>query len=583
MSNASPAPAPRPARPLWHKLAALILLFALIPASAIGLSLLDSNAEMVKAVSREVRLSATEASIGPLEALGADTLAALAAVGQALGDPQIAPENRLDVARTLVSSSRVIDHATLYDAAGDKIDTIHLQGGEQVAAGALPKLSPEITSQSASQGRFIAPRRDAMKRLLFVVPLRTPQGELTGHVATRLSFAPLEQRVEAIAQEKFPNDDNGLFVVSAAGEPLIGERSEALSAAIKARVAELAALPGVATTEELELGGEARLVTFKPLVDLPWVVVASVPREVAYAPLERMRLLVILALVIATLLSIGCALLFARTLTRPIDALVTQCEALARRQFERRVTVNTRDELALLGHTLNESARHLAESEEEIRRQERIRQDLGRYLPQELVERVVTDGSLDRLSGQQAQITVLFADVVGFTRLCATLEPEQTVALLNELFTIITEIIFRHGGVVDKFVGDCVMAFWGAPHPEQDHAVEACSAAEEILSWLELGNVAWREQLGVELELAIGIHSGEAIVGNVGSSTRLTYTAIGQTINLAARLEAIARPNQILTTRATAALVDDLFDVAYIGDRQMPGEEAPVEVFELKI
>src|SRR5690606_18474437 len=116
---------------------------------------------------------------------------------------------------------------------------------------------------------------------------------------------------------------------------------------------------------------------------------------------------------------------------------------------------------------------------------------------------------------------------VQFTPLCERLPPDDVVALLNELFTIVTEIIFRHGGTVDKFIGDGIMAFWGAPAACDDHADRALAAADDILSWLEVGNDGWKERYGVELELAIGVNSGSPIIGNIGSSTRMEYTAIG--------------------------------------------------------
>jgi class 3 adenylate cyclase len=157
------------------------------------------------------------------------------------------------------------------------------------------------------------------------------------------------------------------------------------------------------------------------------------------------------------------------------------------------------------------------------------------------------------------------------------------VALLNELFTILTEIVFRHGGTLDKFVGDCVMAMWGAPTPQDDHAARALAAAEDMMRWLEAGNASWEAKFGVKIELAIGIHSGEAIVGNVGSETRMEFTAIGDTVNVAARLEAIARPMQVLvTSEARAAAGPERFDLVDLGARALTGRAAPVHLWELR-
>jgi class 3 adenylate cyclase len=178
---------------------------------------------------------------------------------------------------------------------------------------------------------------------------------------------------------------------------------------------------------------------------------------------------------------------------------------------------------------------------------------------------------------------VLFADVVAFTPMTDRLGAEQVVGLLNELFTILTEIVFRHGGTIDKFIGDCVMAVWGAATPMDDHADRALAAAEDMLRFLEVGNAAWQEKYGVTIELAIGVNSGEAIVGNVGSETRMEYTAIGDTVNVAARLEAIARPQQILVTLATKNRSHGGYDFGDLGDRLMTGRAEPVHVYEVRL
>jgi adenylate cyclase len=156
------------------------------------------------------------------------------------------------------------------------------------------------------------------------------------------------------------------------------------------------------------------------------------------------------------------------------------------------------------------------------------------------------------------------------------------VTILNQLFTILTEIVFRHGGTVDKFIGDCVMAFWGAPDDQADHAARAVAAAEDMQSWIEAGNEDWQRSYGVTIRLAIGVHTGEAVVGNFGSETRMEYTAIGDTVNVAARLEAIARPQQILVSEATRQAAGDDFEYVALGSRQVAGKSEAVELYEVR-
>jgi class 3 adenylate cyclase len=136
---------------------------------------------------------------------------------------------------------------------------------------------------------------------------------------------------------------------------------------------------------------------------------------------------------------------------------------------------------------------------------------------------------------------------------------------------------------VDKFVGDCVMALFGAPTELQDHARKALLAAEEMLAWLEIGNAGWQERLGVTIRLAIGVHTGEAVVGNIGSETRMEYTAIGDAVNIAARLEAMARPQQILLTEATRKAAGEGFDLVDAGLHELPGKAEKIRLYELQV
>src|SRR5204863_531168 len=189
---------------------------------------------------------------------------------------------------------------------------------------------------------------------------------------------------------------------------------------------------------------------------------------IAFASLSAVERAVGIAVLVALLVALVLGVFLARGITAPVRTLVELAGHLGARRFDRRAEIATSDELALLGRSMSEAARELQQSEATIRKEIEIRTDLGRYLPSEIVERVVKREQDMALGGQSRTITVLFADVVGFTPLAAKLKPEQTVAILNELFSILTEIVFRHGGTVDKFVGDSVMAIWNAPAKQDD-------------------------------------------------------------------------------------------------------------------
>lgn len=349
------------------------------------------------------------------------------------------------------------------------------------------------------------------------------------------------------------------------------------------RGTEVATLSRVPSSAEIENpDGRSWIATSAGLDGVPWAVIAQVPREVVYASLAKMRAIVVSTIAVTLLAAFAAAFFFARRLTAPIATLVDFTKDLAARRFDRRVTIDTKDELSVLGDALSDAASELELSEERVRHEIAIRGDLGRYLPAELVEQIIRREQSMELGGQRRPITVLFADVVAFTPLSDRLPPEEVVGLLNELFTLLTEAVFRHEGTVDKFIGDCVMAMWGAPSAQPDHARRALLASQDMLRYVESANAGWKERFGVEVQLAIGVNTGDAVVGNVGSETRMEYTAIGDVVNVAARLEAIARPQQILVSRATRDAVDDDFDVSAVGEREVPGRAAPIELFEVR-
>jgi class 3 adenylate cyclase len=250
----------------------------------------------------------------------------------------------------------------------------------------------------------------------------------------------------------------------------------------------------------------------------------------------------------------------------------------ARREFEARSEVASGDELEMLGTSLERMADDLSSSEDEIRKRARIEADLRRYMPAEAAEAAI-EGSLD-LGGAKRRVTVVFADVVAFTGFAERTSPERAVAFLNELFTILSEIVFRHGGMVDKFIGDCVMAVFRSSPDAPNDAARALAAAEDMHAFVESNLPRWRDEYEFAVELGIGISTGEVLMGNLGSATRMEFTVIGDAVNVAARLEALARPRQTLTTQE---VVDACPEVSFtsLGAHALRGKAKPVEVFEV--
>jgi adenylate cyclase len=162
---------------------------------------------------------------------------------------------------------------------------------------------------------------------------------------------------------------------------------------------------------------------------------------------------------------------------------------------------------------------------------------MGKYLSPSVLEEVLKDPTALRLGGQRREMTVLFSDIRGFTTLSERLDPESLVPFLNDYLTAMTELIFLEEGVLDKYRGDGIMAFWGAPRDQPDHALRACRAADAMVRRLPELQRGWVAQGLPPLSIGVGINSGVMTVGNVGSRQRFDYTVVGDAVNLAARLE----------------------------------------------
>src|SRR5690606_14991124 len=215
----------------------------------------------------------------------------------------------------------------------------------------------------------------------------------------------------------------------------------------------------------------------------------------------------------------------------------------------------------------------------ETRRREAQIAGVRRYLPHEVVDGIRSPDEL-KLGGTRQAITILFADVRGFSLISERMGPEKLVEILNRHLTIASDAIHEQQGVIDKFMGDAVMALYNTPlRPQADHALRAVRSAAALLA--DLYSYHRIVPPDERLRFGIGIHTGEAVVGNVGSPERLNYTAVGDAVNLAKRLQEIAKPNQIILSHETCQALGGQAEVRELAPLRLPGRSQPIRIHEL--
>ena len=280
-------------------------------------------------------------------------------------------------------------------------------------------------------------------------------------------------------------------------------------------------------------------------------------------------------------IGVGSGLVFVAFLAGPLRRLRAGVERLTKGDLTARVPPTSRDEVGELTRAFNEMG-------ESLQQKERIQSAFGRYVSDYVLNQLLQTPDGDELSGAEREVTILFADIRRFTRLSEGMKARDVVGLLNDVFQLLSDRILARGGTIDKFIGDSVMAYFGAPGAQPDHALRAVSAAEDIVRAVAERNVHLPSkgpngEAGVMVDVGIGIHSGLVVVGNIGSDRRTDFTAIGDAVNVAHRLEKLARPREILVSEAVQRRVRGAFRLRFEGERQLSGRVEPVHVYAVEL
>jgi class 3 adenylate cyclase len=302
------------------------------------------------------------------------------------------------------------------------------------------------------------------------------------------------------------------------------------------------------------------------------------------ATLRRQQTVVITAIILTALaaaLGLVFSIIVSAGVTRPVRHLLEGARAVERGELDRTLAVTSQDEIGHLTMAFNSMV-------EQLRLKERIRETFGRYVDPRIVEGLISGPAL-AAEGQRRVMTVLFCDVKGFVGVSEEMTPQGLVKVMNRYFSVMSAPIHDHGGIIDKYIGDAIMAYWGPPFTaDADQARFAGLAALDMLARVAPFRAELPELLGIRnvpisFDIRIGIATGEALVGSIGSDVMMSYTVMGETVNLASRLEGASKVygGRILTTQATVTAAGDGLEVREIDRVVLVGQSYAQPVYEI--
>lgn len=372
------------------------------------------------------------------------------------------------------------------------------------------------------------------------------QNDLVGNAAFEDAAA---QGVFSFAESIVRTDTELTLAVDAAGSVIFATAPVNFTDEERTALADLFAA-GSREFQTVALGGRERVARGFPFAPLGWFVLVTELRDVFYRDVTTIGVVTGSLILVMAGISLLALLLLSTRLTRPLSAMATTMErVIATSDLSERVPVEFTDETGRLAVTFNTMTEGLQSAYDQIKsfayhavvaekREAKIRNIFQKYVPQELIDRFFQNPE-SMLVGEDRNLAILFSDIRGFTTISEALAPADLVRTLNRYFNNQVDAILKHRGIVDKYIGDAIMAFFGAPVAHPDDADEAVLAAIEMMIAADSFNEAQREHGQPEFRIGLGLSYGEVTVGNIGTDKKMDYTVIGDLVNLASRLEGL--------------------------------------------
>lgn len=346
---------------------------------------------------------------------------------------------------------------------------------------------------------------------------------------------------------------------------------------------------------DLVIEGTQRIGTGFLFEPFDYYYVVTDERANFYRDVDRIVRESVFILVAVLILSIAVLLLLARQLTNPIGRIVGAMRGIIESSdLTSRVPVEYKDETGELAHTFNIMIGELDRAYGQIKnyafqavlsqkKEHKIRSIFQKYVPQELIDRFFENPEA-MLVGENRELSVLFSDIRSFTTISEAMQPDDLVDSLNRYFSVMVDIIMEHNGVIDKYIGDAIMAFFGAPVSREDDPFQSVQAALDMVEGLRRFNKQQKELKKPEFKIGIGINYGTVTVGNIGTEKKMDYTVIGDMVNLASRLEGLTKRygEEIIIAESLFPYIKDAFPWRLLDTVAVKGKTKGVRIFTLR-
>ena len=338
------------------------------------------------------------------------------------------------------------------------------------------------------------------------------------------------------------------------------------------------------SSEYHSLNGYKVYGTLTSIPDLHWGVIVEQPAIFLYASLHKLQSFSLAIGLIAILLAMLMARIISNHITYPLMKLEKGIEAISKADFSYSLDVKANNEVGRVAKEFNEMIKKLSDYRNQLIKETKMRAYLQRYLSLPFLSRLLSEGT-NILEEKPAKYraTVMFVDISDFTTIASQMDVQMVAEYLNDFFKYATQIIFEYDGVIDKFIGDCIMAIFGVPIKWEGMAKSAVKAAVEIIKTFDNLSPKFIKKYGFPIKVKAGIATGEVIVGNIGSPNRMDYTAIGNTVNLASRLESIAVAGEIIVDENTKNAIEGYFRCEYAGEKEIKGLKEKVRIYKIKV